>query len=247
MERHRDFENEDIFEPTQKNYFYDGDTGSSDFVEPEKYHRVERSTPKSDQQISQPAGKPTSHNDIQPDVPNNKKGTNPVVIVVVGVICVLVTMFAMSKGNKNDSHTVPDNNTGVVNYVEQNTIENTTENTTEVELVTEEEREEVSVEVTEEVFEEIIDESKRTAPFYGIWIGADKDEYEANQTADKAIAKGINAKVFLTTDWSNLNTKKYYVITAGVYETKEEAKSQLDRIIELGYEQAYVKYSGEHN
>ena len=82
--------------------------------------------------------------------------------------------------------------------------------------------------------------------FYGIWIGASKDEKAAYRLADKAKEAGIDAKVFVTTDWSNLNSKKYYVITAGTYETKNDANNNLEAIKEKGYNDAYVKYSGDH-
>ena len=82
--------------------------------------------------------------------------------------------------------------------------------------------------------------------FYGIWIGASEEESEANRLVQKATDSGIDAKVFLTTNWSNLNSKKYYVVTAGMYASEEEANSQLASIKGMGYTDAYVKYSGEY-
>lgn len=87
-------------------------------------------------------------------------------------------------------------------------------------------------------------EEKRA--FYGIWIGASKSENDANRIAETAIEDGIDAEVYITTDWSNLNSEKYYVITAGTYETKEMAQNELSSVKSKGYNDAYVKYSGDH-
>lgn len=50
--------------------------------------------------------------------------------------------------------------------------------------------------------------------------------------------------MFETTEWSNLNSEKWYVISAGVYETKESANENLSKVKEK-YLNAYVKYSGD--
>ena len=51
--------------------------------------------------------------------------------------------------------------------------------------------------------------------------------------------------VFTTTDWSNLNSEKWYVVTAGQYGTEKEANNKLDAVQKY-YPDAYVKYSGDH-
>lgn len=80
--------------------------------------------------------------------------------------------------------------------------------------------------------------------FYGIWCGAYKDQVNAQSVANNYIKKGIDAKVFITTDWSNLSNEKWYVISAGVYQTKDEANAALSSIQNY-YSDAYVKYSGQ--
>ncbi|MBS6951137.1 MAG: hypothetical protein KH179_10955 [Blautia sp.] len=50
-------------------------------------------------------------------------------------------------------------------------------------------------------------------------------------------------QVFVTTDWSNLNTEKWYVITAGIYGTKEAASAVLQDVQRVCSD-AYIKYSG---
>lgn len=80
--------------------------------------------------------------------------------------------------------------------------------------------------------------------FWGIWCSASKSEKVAEIAARKVREYGFDAQVFVTTDWENLNRKKYYVVTAGVYQSKEEAEAQLGTLQEE-YPSAYVKYSGE--
>lgn len=86
--------------------------------------------------------------------------------------------------------------------------------------------------------------SKNTpSPFYGIWCGAAKTEAEAQKQAKKIRENGFDAQVFVTTDWSNLNTEKWYVITAGIYGTKEAASAVLQDVQRVCSD-AYIKYSG---
>lgn len=65
------------------------------------------------------------------------------------------------------------------------------------------------------------------SPFYGIWCSAAKTEAEAQKQVKKIRENGFDAQVFVTTDWSNLNTEKWYVITAGTYGTEEAASAVL--------------------
>lgn len=88
------------------------------------------------------------------------------------------------------------------------------------------------------------DSSEEILPFYGIWCFASQKESEAQKAAEKMRQQGIDAQVFVTTDWSNLNSSKYYVVTAGIFQTEEEAKDALSDVQEL-YKDAYIKYSGQ--
>ena len=85
-----------------------------------------------------------------------------------------------------------------------------------------------------------------TSPFYGIWCYGSKTEADANSFAASVIDKGFDGRVFVTTDWSNLNSEKYYVVTAGIYSTEEDAKAALAGVQSAGYSDAYVKYSGDY-
>lgn len=86
-------------------------------------------------------------------------------------------------------------------------------------------------------------EQYEAAPFYGIWCTASKDYAEAESSAHYISRQGYNAQVFVTTDWSNLNSEKWYVVSAGVYLTEEEANAALPGVQSI-YADAYVKYSG---
>ena len=81
------------------------------------------------------------------------------------------------------------------------------------------------------------------SPFYGIWCGAAKTEAEAQKQVKKIRGNGFDAQVFVTTDWSNLNTEKWYVITAGTYGTEEAASAVLPDVQRV-CSNAYIKYSG---
>lgn len=81
--------------------------------------------------------------------------------------------------------------------------------------------------------------------FYGIWCYGSKEEGEANFYAETLKASGFDARVYVTTDWSNLNTEKFYVVTAGVYSTESEANANLTSVQSVCQE-AYVKYSGNY-
>ena len=84
------------------------------------------------------------------------------------------------------------------------------------------------------------------AAFWGIWIGASKNQGEAEVLASEAQSKGFPASVYLTTDWDNLNSEPWYVVSAGEYSSQQAANSTLPSVQAAGYSDAYVKYSGEH-
>lgn len=89
------------------------------------------------------------------------------------------------------------------------------------------------------------DGSVTYSSFYGIWYGATKSESEAKNMALGMTDKGFDGRVFVTTDWSNLNSEKWYTITAGVYPSKEAAEAALPNVQAI-YSSAYVKYSGDY-
>ena len=83
-------------------------------------------------------------------------------------------------------------------------------------------------------------------PFYGIWTMGSKNESDAIQAADTLKSQGFDAKVYLTTDWSNLNPEPWYVVSAGEYASESEANNALAAVKSAGYSSAYVKYTGDY-
>ena len=170
-----------------------------------------------------------------------KKNKKIAVIFCFAIICVIATIqykdnsSSVEKGNIISTH--EETTTGVQKEAFTSAQEETTT------CVQKEAFTSAQEETTTSIKEE---NNVGLQAFYGIWIGASKDEKAAYRLADKAKEAGIDAKVFVTTDWSNLNNKKYYVITAGTYETKNDANNNLEAIKEKGYNGAYVKYSGDH-
>ena len=55
--------------------------------------------------------------------------------------------------------------------------------------------------------------------------------------------QGLDARVVITTDWDNLNSEKWYVVTAGIYSDENDAKIALKEVLQY-YPEAYIKYSG---
>ena len=90
------------------------------------------------------------------------------------------------------------------------------------------------------------DESPAKEPFYGVWVSASKDYDEAQAMADELGGAGFAGSVFVTTDWDNLNSERWYVVTAGCAKTESEAQSLCERVRNAGYSDAYVKYSGDY-
>ena len=82
-------------------------------------------------------------------------------------------------------------------------------------------------------------------PFYGIWVSASKSHDDAVKVSDDVTSKGFNGFVETTTNWSNLNSEEWYVVTAGKYVSESEANEQLIKV-KKDYPDAYVKYSGEY-
>ena len=83
----------------------------------------------------------------------------------------------------------------------------------------------------------------RNGAFYGIWIGAAKNYEDAVKEANHAPENLGTVQIFLTTDWSNLNTEPWYVLTAGMYASHADAKGMLPKV-QASYPDAYIKYSG---
>ena len=82
-------------------------------------------------------------------------------------------------------------------------------------------------------------------PFYGIWVSASKNYDDAKKTAGELSLNGFDGYIEDTTNWSNLNSEKWYVVTAGRYASEKEANNKLAEVKKY-YPDAYVKYSGDY-
>lgn len=85
-----------------------------------------------------------------------------------------------------------------------------------------------------------------SAPFYGVWISASKDLDASWALADLIRYDGISGSVYISSDWANLNPETWYLVSAGIYDTYEEALTGLDSMHAAGYTDAYIKWSGEY-
>lgn len=82
-------------------------------------------------------------------------------------------------------------------------------------------------------------------PFYGVLYSAYKDRASAQQDVEKLKIEGFSdAEVIVTTDWSNFNSEKWYVVIVGRYYSEIAAQAELNVVQEVRND-AYVKYSGE--
>ena len=81
--------------------------------------------------------------------------------------------------------------------------------------------------------------------FYGIWCDASKDLSVTKKYAGDLKKQGWKCHIFLTSEWSNLNQKDWYVVSVGIYSSKEEAEKYLEDV-QLSRPNAYIKYSGEY-
>lgn len=84
-----------------------------------------------------------------------------------------------------------------------------------------------------------------SAPFWGVWIGASREEAQANEIARGATDKGLGAEVVQSDDWGELNSETWWCVTTGRYGDESQANAALSAAIDGGYTSAYVKYSGE--
>ena len=86
-------------------------------------------------------------------------------------------------------------------------------------------------------------EDESHLPFYGVWCTGYKTEAEALSYIQSSGLGAYNPQIFITTQWSNLNKEKFFVVTAGVYKTKSAADNALSSVKSI-VPDAYVKYSG---
>ena len=106
-------------------------------------------------------------------------------------------------------------------------------------LLTEEEIVQLSRRIPREI-------ASQHVPFWGVWCYASRDEAEAQKVADELIRIGLEGRVFLSSEWSNLNQENYYCTSASIYSTESEAERVLSMVQDAGYTDAYIRYSGSY-
>ncbi len=82
-------------------------------------------------------------------------------------------------------------------------------------------------------------------PFYGIWVAAFKEEQNAKNAVSELQKKGFDAVMLVSSQWSNLNQEKWYVVSAGSYATMDAAQKDLPSVQAAGYSDAYIKHTGD--
>lgn len=83
-----------------------------------------------------------------------------------------------------------------------------------------------------------------TTAFYGIWVSASKEQSDCDAVVQQLKNSGFSgAATVVTTDWDNLNSERWYVVTAGIYSSEQDANNALSSVQQY-YGDAYVKYSG---
>ena len=56
----------------------------------------------------------------------------------------------------------------------------------------------------------------------------------------------MDTPIVYTPDFSDLNPEPYYIVTAGLYSTRQEAQSVLEDVKSAGFSDAYIKYAGTY-
>lgn len=81
--------------------------------------------------------------------------------------------------------------------------------------------------------------------FYGAFSFASRKKSAAQEHADELNELGYPSEVVKTTDWDELNNEEYYSVTTGTWSMESEAQAMVEKLKDLGYDDACVKYSGE--
>lgn len=83
-------------------------------------------------------------------------------------------------------------------------------------------------------------------PFYGVWVSAARSKRQASDHLKKVNKHGFHsADIYISTQWSNLNKKTYYLISTGEYQSKYKAAKALKKAKKV-YKDAYIRYTGKY-
>lgn len=82
---------------------------------------------------------------------------------------------------------------------------------------------------------------------YGVFVMSGKDADKCADTELRLAAAGFfDAQIIYTPDFSGLNPEACYAVSAGLYETEEEAQDCLEKLTAAGFKDAYVKLAGKY-
>ena len=82
-------------------------------------------------------------------------------------------------------------------------------------------------------------------PFWGVWAASFKDAGNAAEFAAQAVADGWpEAAVYVTSDWSDLNSDTWYAVSLQRCDSQSDAEAAAKRASKSGYKGAYAKYTG---
>ncbi len=83
--------------------------------------------------------------------------------------------------------------------------------------------------------------------YYGVFVASFKTSEECVDTEMKLDDAGYHlCPVVYTPDFSNLNPEPYYVVTAGLYSSQQDAEKALEDVKTAGFKDAYVKNAGKY-
>lgn len=94
--------------------------------------------------------------------------------------------------------------------------------------------------------EQNYDELKKQ-DYYGVFVSSAKSPEACTPTVNKLEEAGfMREPVVYTPDFSGLNPEPYYVATAGMFTSENDAEETLAKVKKAGFTDAYVKYAGTY-
>ena len=93
--------------------------------------------------------------------------------------------------------------------------------------------------------EDLFEADPMQRPFYGVFTSTTTDRDAAILAAGKLLDQGYDGTVTYSPEWDNLNSKPFFCVLAGRYDTQEDADEALADVKADGYKDAYVKFSGQ--
>ncbi len=89
--------------------------------------------------------------------------------------------------------------------------------------------------------------SFESGEYYGVFVASFKTPDECVDTEMKLDDAGYRlCPVVYTPDFSKLNPEPYYVVTAGLYSSQQDAEKTLEEVKAAGFKDAYVKNTGKY-